>query len=216
VFICIEGIDGSGKGTITKKLAQMKGNSKIFSYPDYANSSWGKTIGEYLNGDYGGIFPLRVHASIFALERLESKPRLEQAISTNDFVFADRYVPSNLVYSAAAAKQGEEEDIIKFLVDLEYNQMGLPVPDFIFYLKMPLDLAIQNIAKKEKRIYTENTMDILESKRDLLHNASSFYSQLMNWHPPTTLVTINCTKEENPGVLKDFAEIADEICKYIG
>jgi dTMP kinase len=215
VFVCIEGIDGSGKGEISRRLAAQKPNSSLFSYPDYANSSWGKVIGEYLNGDYGGIFPLRVHAGIFALERLESKPKLQQAIASNDYVFVDRYVPSNMAYSAAAAHPDEVDDLLNFVVDLEYRQMDLPVPDFIFYLDMPLDLAIENIKKKKERIYTENSFDLLEAKRELLHNASSFYKVLPFWHPPTKFVTIDCRKEKKGSVLKDFAEIASEICSFI-
>ena len=56
-FIVIEGIDGAGKGTHTRRLAEvLRGDShdvSSFSFPAYDTTRFGKLVGEYLNGKYG-------------------------------------------------------------------------------------------------------------------------------------------------------------------
>lgn len=214
MLICVEGIDGSGKGTVTKLLREhfeAKGaKTKLFSFPAYGSNAWSNIIGRYLNGEFG-VFPIEVQASLFALERLGFKSEIKAALDENEIVFCDRYVPSNLAYAAAAVEKERENDTIKLIWELEYRQMGLPKPDCIVFLDMPVDLAIRNIAKKAERQYTKKTLDLLESKRELLHNVSRIYNTLGQWHPASRFVTVDCTDNATAGNLKSFSDIVSEI-----
>jgi dTMP kinase len=217
VLICVEGIDGSGKGTVTKLLREhfekAGATTKLFSFPAYGHNAWSDIIGRYLNGEFG-VFPIEVQASLFAMERFGFKPDLKQALEENDIVFCDRYVPSNLAYAAAAVEREREEGIIELICNLEYGQMGLPKPDCIVFLHMPVDLAIVNIAKKAERQYTKKTLDLLESKRELLHNASRIYSEMKRLHPAAGFIRVDCTDNATEDGLKSFSDIVSEIVSF--
>ena len=69
MFVVIEGIDGSGKGTLTKRLtARLKQEYKVelLSFPRYSDTLYGKVVGRYLNGDFGSTaeHPL-MHGTLF-------------------------------------------------------------------------------------------------------------------------------------------------------
>lgn len=218
MLLCIEGVDGSGKGTITKLLLEhfqsVGKKTQMFSFPAYGSGGWSDVIGKYLNGDYG-LFPVEVQAGLFALERLSFKSKIKEALSTNDIVFCDRYVPSNLAYAAAMVGKSREEEVTNLIWQLEYMQMGLPKPDCIVFLDMPVDYAIRNIAKKHERQYTKKTLDLLERKRELLHNVASVYSQMGVLHPNAKFLRVNCLDEKAEGNLLSFSEIVLKIVSFI-
>lgn len=220
MLICIEGIDGSGKGTVTRLLNESLQTSgletKLFSFPSYGRNGWSDVIGRYLNGEFG-LFPIEVQAGLFALERLGFRQDINTALSEKDIVLCDRYVPSNLAYAAAMTEPKREKEIVEMLWELEYVQMCLPRPDVIVFLDMPVDHAIQNILKKQKRDYTKKLLDLLESRRELLHNVSRFYSSMNEWHPGTKFLRVDClkNKNENKNDLKSFQEIVLEIVSFV-
>jgi len=92
--------------------------------------------------------------------------------------------------------------------------MGLPKPDCIVFLHMPVDLAIVNIAKKAERQYTKKTLDLLESKRELLHNASRIYSEMKRLHPAAGFIRVDCTDNATEDGLKSFSDIVSEIVSF--
>ena len=59
MLIAIEGIDGSGKGTVTKRLQQEAGQigwkADQISFPRYESTLYGDMVGRYLNGTSDGI-----------------------------------------------------------------------------------------------------------------------------------------------------------------
>src|SRR5690349_10639080 len=100
-LIVIEGIDGAGKGTQTELLArafQQRGVPFMrFSFPRY-ESSFGRLIGRFLNGEFGPLPAVDAHFSalLYAGDRLETKPDLEAALKSGQTVITDRYIGSNL------------------------------------------------------------------------------------------------------------------------
>lgn len=215
MLVVIEGIDGSGKGTVTKRLTEMLNNdspysAKYISFPRYSDTLYGRIVGKYLNGDFGNTaeHPI-MHGTLFALDRIESRSALKEMLAEFDFVFCDRYVPSNLCYSAMKAKKEERDEVIQHFIDLEYGVFDLPKPDALVFLNVPVDLAIQNIAKKEKRVYTDSSADIFEADRKYLKDVRSFYEhELERKHPAVHFRTIECARN---GSLVPIQEIADEV-----
>ena len=213
MFVVIEGIDGSGKGTLTKRLTtRLKEEYKVelLSFPRYSDTLYGKVVGRYLNGDFGNTaeHPL-MHGTLFALDRIESKPELERLLHENDFVFCDRYVPSYLCYSAMKAKKEERNDVVRHFVKLEYEVFNLPKPDVILFLNIPVKLAIENIAKKEKRVYTDQSADLFEADEKYLKEVKSFYeNDLEREHPATHFRTIECERNGSLLPIEEIEEMA--------
>lgn len=213
MFVVIEGIDGSGKGTVTKELQRLLSEEGVktesVSFPRYTETLGGKLVGRYLNGDFGtGTHPY-LHSHLYSLDRLESKPFLEKLITDNDVVLSDRYVPSNLCYAALQVEEGERDEVVEHFVQMEYGVMGLPVPDVMFFLDMPVKFAVQNIAAKAAREYTDDTADIHEADENLLSRVRSFYaSTLMEFHPETRFEAIQCERNEQ---MVPIAEIVEQV-----
>jgi dTMP kinase len=214
-FIVIEGIDGAGKGTHTRRLAEvLQENShdvSSFSFPAYDTTRFGKLVGEYLNGKYGNDldkFPELV-AILFGLDRFERKDVLSEHIATKDFVLCDRYCSSNVAYGCAKLPEDRKEEYANFLTWLDYQLFSMPVPDLVIYLDIPVELAAQLIAKKQKRCYTDKTEDLHEADHEYLSKVRSNYYSLVpeisryrNW------TTIDVGKD---GELRDEDSVFEDI-----
>ena len=213
MLVAIEGIDGSGKATVTKRLgSKIKNNGKrteTVSFPMYDRTLYGKLVGRYLNGDFGTSTHPYLHGTLYALDRFEARPWLLSQLATNDVVLLDRYIPSNICYSAMKATSGQEEEVVQHFVELEYGIFKMPVPDFIFFLDVPVHFALVNITQKEARGYTDKILDLHEADGLYLSRVRSFYmSKLMNFHPKTNFKTVDCVFN---GQLKTIDSIVESI-----
>src|SRR5690348_6610097 len=105
-LIVIEGIDGAGKGTQADLLArafQQRGVRFVkFSFPRY-ESSFGRLIARFLNGEFGPLAAVDAHFSalLYAGDRFEARLDLEAALNCGQVVVTDRYIASNLAHQAA-------------------------------------------------------------------------------------------------------------------
>src|SRR5271156_5241864 len=96
-FIVIEGVDGAGKHTQSEMLEDALKSRGIvcipFSFPRY-ESTFGKLIAKFLNGDFGPLAAVDAHLSalLYAGDRFESKAELEAALNSGKTLLADRYI----------------------------------------------------------------------------------------------------------------------------
>jgi len=193
-LIVIEGIDGAGKGTQTDLLARAFEQRGIpfvkFGFPRY-QSSFGRLIARFLNGEFGPLPAVDPHFSalLYAGDRFEAKPHLEAALDSGRTVVTDRYIASNLAHQAARVPAESRAEFISWIRQLEYGTYGLPVEDLLIYLRVPADEGHRLVGLKSARSYTAKSRDLQES--DVLHlkEAALVYDELAqapNW------VTIEC------------------------
>jgi dTMP kinase len=85
----------------------------------------------------------------------------------------------------------------------------MPVPDLVIYLDIPVKMAAQLIAKKQKRCYTDKTEDLHEADHEYLSKVRSNYHSLVpelscfrNWK------TINVGEN---GELRDEDSVFEDI-----
>lgn len=216
-LIVIEGIDGAGKGTQTDLLARTFEQRGIpfvkFGFPRY-ESSFGRLIGRFLNGEFGPLTAVDAHFSalLYAGDRLEAKPDLEAALNSGQTVLTDRYIASNLAHQAARVPAERRSEFISWLRRLEYGIYGLPVEDLVIYLQVPAQEGHRLVGLKLARSYTAKSRDLQES--DVLHlkEAALVYDELAqapNW------VTIECFdkrsgKHRSPEEIhRDVLEVVD-------
>ena len=147
-LIVIEGVDCSGKETQTENLYNGLKNAgyKVLriSFPDYESES-SSLVKMYLRGDFGksayDVNPYTASA-FFAVDRFASYKTKWGEFLNEGIVIADRYVTSNMVHQASKmATDSEKEAYINWLYDFEYERMGLPKPDMVLFLDMPLELS---------------------------------------------------------------------------
>jgi dTMP kinase len=188
-FIVIEGIDGAGKGTQTDLLARAFEQRGIpfvkFGFPRY-ESSFGRLIARFLNGEFGPLAAVDAHFSalLYAGDRFEAKLDLEAALNSGRTVVTDRYIASNLAHQAARVPVERRTEFISWLRQLEYGTYGLPVEDLVIYLRVPADEGHRLVGLKSARNYTAKSRDLQES--DVLHlkEAALVYNELAqapNW-----------------------------------
>ncbi len=197
-LIALEGIDGSGKGTQSELLArafQARGiRCARFSFPRY-ESSFGKLVGRFLNGEFGNLSAVDPHFSalLYAGDRFEAKGALEAALDAGQTILADRYVGSNLAHQTARVPAGDRPAFIEWLRQLEYGIYGLPQEDLVIYLRVSPEEAYRLVGTKAPRLYTSRTRDLQETDRAHLEQAAQVYDSLAtqpNW------VTIECLESE--------------------
>ena len=213
-LIVIDGLDGSGKATQTKLLAERLNENgykaRTISFPDYDSDS-SALVKMYLGGKLGSS-PDDVNAyaasSFYAVDRVASYINTWRAdLDEYDYIVADRYTTSNIIHQMAKLKENERDSYIEWLFDFEYNRLELPAPDMVIFLDV--DPAIS-----QKLIYGRYQGD--ESKKDIHESdfrylmrcrESAVYAiEHLDW------VRIDCTKG---GEMRAIEDINDSIYSLI-
>ena len=219
MFVVIEGIDGAGKGTVTAAVAdrlkaEYQKTVSTVSFPRYEQTVYGRLIGRYLNGEFGESTHRYLPGTLYSLDRFEARDWLKEQIRLHDVVLSDRYVSSNLCYSAMKAPPELRHEIAKHFTDFEFGELGASKPDVHVFLDMPVDFAVQNIAKKAKRVYTDRPADIIEADHAFLAEVRKFYVEDLCRYLPgkTTAAVIECVKD---GELRSIESITQSVCSLI-
>ena len=112
----------------------------------------------------------RVRAVTYASYRM--KWREDYAAGT--IILADRYTTSNMVHQAVKIGDAAERDaFLDWLYDFEFNKLGLPVPDAVFFLDMEPCAAERLIAARAQA--KGETPDIHERDADYLRRTHDAY-----------------------------------------
>ena len=190
-LIALEGIDGSGKGTqaelLAARLAERGHSCRLWSFPRYQATQFGRQIGAFLNGQFGSldqVHPVLV-SLLFAGDRLETRALLLESLATCDIVLCDRYVPSNIAHQGAKVDVAERAELIRWVEYVEYDLFALPRPDLVLWLDIPVAHAQKLIARKSKRAYTDRAADLQEADGLYLDRVREVYLELAateaNW-----------------------------------
>lgn len=184
MLVAIEGIDGAGKGTLTRNLMALAARDGVdaasLSFPRYDETAFAKLIAQYLNGRFGDIddVPVRFAALLYAGDRFESRPKLEALTAAHRLVILDRYVASNMAYNAAKLPSKLRQDLLDWLDETEFGIFGLPRPDLTCLVCTRPELADQLVARKDARSYTEATRDLHEADRGFMAEVADVYDML--------------------------------------
>jgi len=181
-LIVIDGTDGSGKSTQTSllmdRLIKDGYNVRIVDFPEYYKNFFGAFIGHCLSEQYYNwinIHP-KIASVMYAADRWESKEKIEKWLKKGYVVIANRYVSSNQIHQGGKIKSiGKRKDFLRWLDDMEYRVFGIPRPNVIFYLSLPINLVLKLLKDREsskmKRAYLEKKKDVHESDVDFMKNS---------------------------------------------
>lgn len=189
-LIVIEGLDGSGKSTQLDRLQtyflQHRSRVQTVSFPAYELPSC-QPVKMYLNGEFG-TRPSDVNAyaaSLFyAVDRFASyKKQWADFYDHDGTVLAGRYVTSNIIHQCSKLPKEQWPRFIHWLEDLEYNKVGIPKPNAVIFLEVPLEVS-QGLLNRR---YAQNggRKDIHESDLNYLtrcHEAAAFAAAHCGWH----------------------------------
>ena len=182
-LIVIDGADGSGKATQTKKLlSYLKKNrirNKYISFPRYYTSFHGRNVGQFLKGKYGGNTEVSPYLSslAFALDRLTARDKIVDWLKEGSLVVADRYVSASLAHQTSKLPPRKRKVFIDWLYTMEYKEHKLPKEDVVIYLYVPAEISQKLLDKKSSRKYIKGKdkaeIDITHQKKSI-----AMYQQL--------------------------------------
>lgn len=205
-FIVIEGLDGSGKATQTELICQkFAAQNKKFcklSFPDYTQPS-SALVKMYLNSEFGeNPDEVNVYAasSFYAVDRYASYKKFwEKNYDDCQIIIADRYTTSNAIYQLCRLEKSAWNDYIEWLEDYEYVKLGLPKPDLVIYLDMPVEVSQKLM--KNRYCGDDSKKDLHEKNVDFLLNCretAMFTAKKLGWK------IIHCSENGVPKSISDI------------
>jgi dTMP kinase len=151
VFICIEGLDGSGKTTQAQILTERlsKNHNAVYT-AEPSHGTTGTFIREYCLYKKKRL-PTATEALLFAADRVEHvEDEIKPALAEGKLVICDRYIYSSLAYQGSA---GLSLAWIK-----KINSYALQ-PDFAVFIDVPPERVLERLQRKK------SVMETLEIQR---------------------------------------------------
>lgn len=153
VFVCIEGIDGSGKTTQAHRLVEFLrklGYDSTYT-TEPSKGVYGKIIHKHILHRDNRV-PSIVEAVFFATDRLDHiKREIEPLLKQGKIIVCDRYLYSSIAYQGAA---NLDTEWIK-----KINKHALK-PDLAIYIDIPPEILITRLKRRRKTV-----METLENQR---------------------------------------------------
>ena len=215
-FIVIEGLDGSGKTTQGKLLAdRLRGEGKKvreLSFPCYGEKSC-SLVEMYLSGELGQS-PDDTNG--YAASMLYAADRYVSYVTDwkSDYsdpdciVLATRYTTANAYHQLSKLPREEWDSFFSWLYDFEFSKLGLPRPDTVVLLSMNQDISSKKV--RDRSSSTGQKMDIHEKDPGYLlrcSEAAHFAAEKDGWK------TVECAPD---GELLSIEVINDKVREMIG
>lgn len=165
MFIVIEGIDGTGKSTQARKLAEhftADGREVVLSR-EPTDGPWGALLRN--SAETGRLSPEEELETFLKDRRQHVEQLIAPALEAGKIVILDRYYFSTMAYQGA---RGFDPQKIR-----EDNEAFAPVPDFLLILDLDVDIALTRIGSRgdtanefEQRANLERCREIFLSVKD--------------------------------------------------
>lgn len=208
-LMVIDGLDGCGKSTqlvlLDEYLHQLGTVYKQISFPDYDQPS-SALVKMYLGGELGGsAAAVNAYAasSFYAVDRYASYTRFWRKEYEDGLpIVAARYVTSNAIHQMTKLPREEWDAFLEWLEDYEYNKLGLPKPDCVVFLDMPIEVSQRLMEQRydgdnEKKDIHERDLSYLHQCRE----AALYAASKKGWkvlpcsdgEAPLPIETIHCS-----------------------
>jgi len=213
-LIVIEGLDGSGKATQAKLLAQTLAENgervKKITFPDYESES-SALVRMYLHGEFGsrpGDVNAYAASAFYAVDRFASyKKDWGELYRSGGLIIADRYATSNGIHQCSKLDESLWDEYLAWLEDFEYKKLGIPAPDTVIYLKADTDISQKLMSGRYGG--DESKKDIHEGDIEYLkrsQKAAAYCAQKLGWK------TVECVQD---GKMRTIEDIHAEIMTLI-
>ncbi len=207
-LIVIEGLDGSGKSTqidILKKSLSTRGvKLKQIKLPDYESASCA-LVKMYLAGDFGNK-PQDVNAyaasTFYAVDRYANfKTKWKDEYEQGTLILADRYTTSNAAHQMVKLPFEQWDEYLEWLEEFEYEKIGIPKPNLVVYLDMPIEISQRLMTKRYggdevKKDVHECNVEYLKACR----KAALYAAKKLGWK------IVECSDGENPLSIEQISE----------
>jgi dTMP kinase len=191
LFIVIEGIDGTGKSTQAKRLAEWfrnQGRDVVLSR-EPTDGPWGAKV--RASAATGRLAPEEELEYFLNDRRQHVDELINPAIAAGKVVILDRYYFSTMAYQSA---RGFDPSEIR-----ARNEAFAPIPDLLLILDLGIDLALNRIGARG------DTANEFEKRENLEHCRNVFLS--LSLEPFTRVIPTGGSLDEVTGRI--IAEVED-------
>lgn len=188
-LVVLDGLDGSGKSTQLERLQEYFTQNHIdyrqISFPDYEQPS-SALVSMYLRGEFGDAADaVNAYAasSFYAVDRYASYKKFwEVDYKAGRLILAARYTTSNAIHQMGKLPREEWDAYLNWLQDYEYGLLGLPCPDRVIFLDMPLDISQRLLSNRyagdeAKKDIHERDLHYLQTCRE----SALYAAEKMGW-----------------------------------
>lgn len=152
-IIIIEGLDGCGKSTQVNLLKEhFKGEHyRFLTFPDYGSLS-GEIILEYLGNkipETDAEKSAYSASSFYAIDRYISyRKDWRVDYEQGKTIISARYTTSNAIYQMTKLPRDRWENYRNWLYDYEYQKLGIPEPDEVIFLDVPVEVSQKLLSER--------------------------------------------------------------------
>lgn len=206
-FIVLDGLDGTGKSTQARLLAEKleKNGEKVHLTAEPTRNGTGKFIREILSGK----IPCEstALAALFLADRIEhnknSQDGIQKLLNEGVNVVCDRYYYSSFAY------QGNYETL-PWVMALNLNCPDIIKPDICLLFDMEVDLCIERIYKGRK----QDKLEIFENKKSLEEIRSRFFEvvNFLKGRDKIIYIDASKTQDEVENSIKNALKMHLSIC----
>ncbi len=223
-LIVIDGTDGSGKATqvelLRKRLVKEGKTVKIVDFPEYYKNFFGKFVGHCLSEQYFNFVNVhpKIASVLYAADRWESSKQIEGWLKKGYVVLANRYVSSNQIHQGGKIRDAKKrKDFLRWLDDMEHRVFGIPRPDVVVFLSVPIRVTLGLMKDRDKtheRAYLKKKTDVHENDPRFLENSRKSAIKLVE--ELNNFVKIECTKKNAMRTRDDIHEdVYQEVKKVV-
>lgn len=187
-IIVLEGAcDGIGKTTQYNMLLEhLKRDGEVVAnhhFPSYGEYQ-GAPVEMYLRGGFGKqseLSPYFVN-SLYAVDRgVTWHQELKKMYESGSTIVLDRYTTSSLIYQSCLIENlQEKKDFIDYVIDFEYQKIGIREPDRVIFLEADFDVVTKIRNERNK----DAVEDIHESDKEFMRRAydnAMFIADYLSW-----------------------------------
>lgn len=211
-FVVIDGLDGCGKATQVKLVAEYLTNKgykvHTITFPAYDSDS-SALVKMYLNGEFGEdatkINPY-VASSFYAVDRFaqfykEYFKYFEE--DDNTIILADRYVSANIIHQGSKFNNKYSKRLfIQWVYEFECDQCKLPKEDMTILLTIPPEISQSLLTNRyngddSKKDIHESSIGYLQECYNQLTDTVDFISRsfFANWR------WVDCSTEDKKSIM---------------
>jgi dTMP kinase len=147
-FIVFEGIDGGGKSTQIKMLAEhfKAGGYEVELHMEPTKEAIGRLLWTYMRSKDRSFTP-ETEALLFAADRIEHGKVIKKALEMGKIIISDRYVHSSLAY------QGAADVDVKWMKSLNKHALK---PDLVILLDIDPDKSLKRVSDRSRTVFEES------------------------------------------------------------
>ena len=149
-FVTFEGIDGSGKTTVSRIVAETLASrgEKVFLTEEPTKLWTGEAVRRAYKDDVGPV----AEAFLFLADRAAHQEEIRSHLDAGELVLCDRYADSTYAYQGARLA-GVVQRPMAYLQQI--TRPWLLAPDLTILLRVPAELGLQRISDRPDRVRFE-------------------------------------------------------------